>query len=66
MTDHPHIAVFHRVLAAFSVGDMDALAQEFHPDVVWHIGGRNLLTGDYQGPTRGAGTPSRCSAGSSS
>ncbi|WP_369776325.1 nuclear transport factor 2 family protein [Streptomyces sp. R33] len=49
MTDHPHIAVFHRVLAAFSVGDMDALAQEFHSDVVWHIGGRNLLTGDYRG-----------------
>jgi ketosteroid isomerase-like protein len=49
MTDHPHITVFHRVLAAFSAGDMDALAQEFHPDVVWHIGGRNLLTGDYRG-----------------
>jgi ketosteroid isomerase-like protein len=49
MTDHSHIAVFHRVLAAFSAGDMDALGQEFHPDVVWHIGGRNLLTGDYRG-----------------
>ncbi|MCX5377293.1 nuclear transport factor 2 family protein [Streptomyces sp. NBC_00091] len=49
MADHPHIAVFHRVLAAFSAGDMEALAREFQPDVVWHIGGRNLLTGDYQG-----------------
>ncbi|MFD7323713.1 nuclear transport factor 2 family protein [Streptomyces sp. NPDC059875] len=49
MTDHPHVAVFHRALAAFSAGDMDALTQEFHPDVVWHIGGRNLLAGDYRG-----------------
>jgi aryl-alcohol dehydrogenase-like predicted oxidoreductase len=43
MTEHPHIAVFHRVMAAFSAGDMNALAELFHPDVVWHIGGRNPL-----------------------
>ncbi|WP_411151640.1 nuclear transport factor 2 family protein [Streptomyces sp. A30] len=49
MTDHPHIAVFHRVMAAFSAGDMDVLAELFHPDVVWHIGGRNLLAGEYRG-----------------
>ncbi|MDT9688857.1 nuclear transport factor 2 family protein [Streptomyces sp. P9(2023)] len=49
MTDHPHIAVFHRTFAAFSAGDMDALAEVFHPDVVWHVGGRNLLAGDHQG-----------------
>ncbi|WP_328875929.1 nuclear transport factor 2 family protein [Streptomyces sp. NBC_00287] len=49
MTEHPHIAVFHRLLAAFSAGDMEALAELFHPDVVWHIGGSNLLSGDQRG-----------------
>lgn len=49
MTDHPHIAVFHRALAAFSAGDMDALAEVFHPDVVWRIGGRHLLAGETRG-----------------
>ncbi|MBT2482299.1 nuclear transport factor 2 family protein [Streptomyces sp. ISL-94] len=49
MADHPHIALFHRTLAAFSAGDMDALAEFFHPDVVWHIGGRNPLAGDHRG-----------------
>jgi ketosteroid isomerase-like protein len=49
MTDHPHIAVFHRVMAAFAAGDMDALTELFHPDVVWHIGGRNPLAGEYRG-----------------
>ncbi|MEU9148150.1 nuclear transport factor 2 family protein [Streptomyces sp. NPDC048349] len=49
MTDHPHIAVFHRALDAFTAGDMNALAEVFHPDVVWHIAGRNPLAGDYQG-----------------
>ncbi|MEV8530286.1 nuclear transport factor 2 family protein [Streptomyces sp. NPDC051211] len=49
MTDHPHLAVFRRVMDAFSAGDMDALAEGFHPDVVWHIGGRNQLAGDHRG-----------------
>ena len=49
MTDHPNIAVFHRVMTAFSAGDMGALAEMFHPDVVWHVGGRNPLAGEYRG-----------------
>lgn len=49
MTDHPHIAVFHRAMTAFSAGDVAALAEVFHPDVVWHIGGTNLLAGDHRG-----------------
>lgn len=49
MTDHPHIAVFQRAMAAFSAGDMDSLAEVFHPEVVWHLGGRSPLSGDYRG-----------------
>lgn len=49
MADHPNIGVFHRALEAFSAGDMEALAEVFHPDVVWHLGGHGPLAGDYQG-----------------
>lgn len=49
MTDHPNVAVFRRAMTAFAAGDTDALAEVFHPDVVWHIGGRNLLAGDHRG-----------------
>lgn len=49
MTDHPHIGVFQRAMAAFAAGDMDALSEVFHPDVVWHLGGRSRLSGDFHG-----------------
>ncbi|KUL26243.1 nuclear transport factor 2 family protein [Streptomyces regalis] len=49
MPDHPNVAVFQRAMTAFAAGDMDALAEVFHPDVVWHIGGRNRLAGDHRG-----------------
>ena len=49
MTDQPHIGVFQRAMAAFTAGDMEALAEVFHPDVVWHLGGRGPLSGGYQG-----------------
>lgn len=49
MTDHPHIGVFQRAMTAFTAGDMETLAEVFHPEVVWHQGGRGPLSGDYQG-----------------
>ncbi|MBT2408543.1 MULTISPECIES: nuclear transport factor 2 family protein [unclassified Streptomyces] len=49
MTDHPNIVVFRRAMDAFSAGDMDALAEVFHPDVRWHIPGQSPLAGDFQG-----------------
>ncbi|WND15882.1 nuclear transport factor 2 family protein [Streptomyces violaceus] len=62
MTDHPHIAVFHGLMAAFSAGDMDALTEIFHPDVVWHIGAGTR----WRESTGDARKHSRCSGGSSS
>ena len=49
MTDHPHIELFRRTYAAFTTGDMDALAEVVAEDVVWHTPGRNPLSGDYEG-----------------
>lgn len=34
---------------AFGKGDLDALRDLFSPDIVWHSGGDNALTGDYKG-----------------
>ena len=49
MTGHPHVEVFMRTYRAFTAGDMEALAELFAEDVVWHTPGRNPLSGDYQG-----------------
>lgn len=34
---------------AFGKGDLDTLRELFSPDIVWHNGGNNPLTGDYKG-----------------
>jgi uncharacterized protein len=34
---------------AFANGDMATIAQTFSPDIRWHIGGRNPLSGTYNG-----------------
>jgi uncharacterized protein len=40
--------VFGRLDAAFTEGDMDALADLFHEDVVWHTPGRGPFAGDQE------------------
>jgi uncharacterized protein len=34
---------------AFAKGDMATIAQTFSPDIRWHIGGRNPISGTYNG-----------------
>ncbi|MEA2645929.1 MAG: uncharacterized protein QOE92_1012 [Chloroflexota bacterium] len=34
---------------AFGRGDMEAVKEFFHPDIVWHVGGHNIQSGDYKG-----------------
>ena len=47
---HPNEALVRDSYAAFSRGDMDALRnQYFAEDVRWHVPGRNLVAGDYEG-----------------
>jgi ketosteroid isomerase-like protein len=33
----------------FGKGDLEAIRADFAPDIVWHAGGSNILTGDYKG-----------------
>ena len=36
-------------LASFAQGDTEAMKEFFADDVVWHVGGRHRLSGDYRG-----------------
>jgi uncharacterized protein len=42
---HPNEDLIRRGYDAFSNGDMDTLRELFHPEIVWHAGGRSQLTG---------------------
>jgi ketosteroid isomerase-like protein len=33
----------------FGKGDLEAIREDFAPNIIWHVGGHNSLTGDYQG-----------------
>src|SRR5919108_4931514 len=42
--------VIRKGFDAFARGDLEFLRNEvFTEDTVWHVGGRNLLSGDYRG-----------------
>lgn len=49
MTDHPNVDTFQSIYAAFTTGDMDALATFFDEDVRWHTPGRHALAGTSVG-----------------
>jgi ketosteroid isomerase-like protein len=49
LADHPNLATFRSIHAAFTTGDMEALASFFDDDVVWHTPGRNPLSGTHTG-----------------
>ena len=34
---------------AFGRGDLDAIRDQFNPDIKWHIGGKSSFAGDYVG-----------------
>ncbi len=46
---HPNEDLLRRGYEAFSKGDMQTLDGLFADDIVWHVGGRNQLSGDYRG-----------------
>jgi len=46
---HPNEDLVRRGYAAFGSGDMATLGELFADDLVWHVGGRNSITGDYKG-----------------
>ena len=49
MTDHPNLERARAGYEAFARGDLGAVSELLSDDIVWHSGGNNILTGDYEG-----------------
>lgn len=49
MTDHPNLVRAREGYAAFAAGDMATVNDHLSDDIVWHSGGNNILSGDYEG-----------------
>jgi ketosteroid isomerase-like protein len=47
--DHPHALLAKVAWEAVSVGDVDAVAEVFSEDLVWHASGRGPRSGSYSG-----------------
>jgi uncharacterized protein len=46
---HPNEELARKGYAAFGSGDMGTLNELFADDLLWHVGGRSPLAGDYKG-----------------
>ncbi len=46
---HPNAELIRGGYEAFAQGDVPAVMERLADDIVWHIGGRNVLAGDYHG-----------------
>jgi ketosteroid isomerase-like protein len=46
---HPNEDLVRRGFAAFGTGDIATLRELLADDVIWHVGGRSPITGDYKG-----------------
>jgi uncharacterized protein len=46
---HPNEELVRRGFDAFAKGDVDTLRELFDQDAVWHVPGRNQLSGDHRG-----------------
>jgi uncharacterized protein len=49
MAEHPNVARIRDGYAAFASGDFAVLTDLFADDLVWHVGGRSQLAGEYRG-----------------
>jgi len=49
MTDHPNLESARRGYQAFANGDLATVSELLADDIVWHVGGNNTLSGDYEG-----------------
>lgn len=49
MAEHPNAARIRDGYAAFATGDFAVLTDLFAEDLLWHLGGRSQLAGDYRG-----------------
>ena len=46
---HPNEELARRGYDAFSKGDMDTIRELFDPGVQWHVPGKSVFAGDYNG-----------------
>ena len=49
MAEHPNVARIRDGYAAFAKGDFAVLTDLFAEDLVWHVGGRSQIAGEYRG-----------------
>ncbi len=49
MEEHPGVQRARDYVQRFAEGDLDHLRDFYAEDVVWHVGGRHRLSGDYEG-----------------
>lgn len=49
METHPNAAIVQALIQAYMSGDVNTLEAAMADDIVWHIGGRHPLAGDYCG-----------------
>src|SRR2546427_12625410 len=49
MGEAPNVARVREALAACNRGDVEAMRPFLAPDIVWHVGGDDPLSGDYRG-----------------
>lgn len=55
MQEHFNVDIFRRLYDSFTTGDMVKVAEEFADDLVWHVPGRNSISGDYKAPDEALG-----------
>jgi hypothetical protein len=49
MADHPNLVSARQGYQAFADGDLARVSELLDDNVVWHVGGNNTLSGDYEG-----------------
>jgi ketosteroid isomerase-like protein len=47
--EHPHVALYRKMIAAFNEGRVGEAAEFFHPDLVYTIPGRSPIAGQTRG-----------------
>ena len=49
MAEHPNVALLRKGYEAFARGDIAAITDLFAEDMVWHVPGNNLISGEHKG-----------------
>jgi len=49
MAEHPNVALLRKGYEAFAGGDIAAITELFAEDMVWHVPGNNLISGEHKG-----------------